>query len=421
MPNVDYLQTLSREKLAQLGREYMLAAQFNSRTGYAALRINHGDEAYLETAIDNWMAASPIYTQRMQRAMKLNTGSDIATILKGMQLECGLSHQYFDAGFQEISASEGQFWLNRCGPLLETEPRGEEAVKTMCHAIEDPTFDATAVATNPGARVRPIHRPPRADNAMGEHCRWRVTIEEGAQPIVEPAITGKMRDTALAGLELARPSSNSEPGGVDYYDGALFETLELERFSHSALVVICKELAVQFHLLLNALSLAVAQRYGAQAAAAIAEFQMVGSCRVVSERLLRWGQDEDNSIDALIRMLQIHPALNPREYVRYHIEKIDETNAVFTFSECPALVPQQELGWFPLLREGIASGLSSLVQGLNTHAVVEMEKDNPMRWYIRLDASEQVREDPLPVQVAKGTVLYTTTLTNNIPLLTLEA
>ena len=60
------LQALGREKLAQLGREYMQAAQLNSRTGYAALRMNHGDEAYREVAIDNWMAASPVYTRRMQ-------------------------------------------------------------------------------------------------------------------------------------------------------------------------------------------------------------------------------------------------------------------------------------------------------------------------------------------------------------------
>jgi hypothetical protein len=34
----------NRLKLAQLGREIMLFAQFNSRTGYAALRMNHGDD-----------------------------------------------------------------------------------------------------------------------------------------------------------------------------------------------------------------------------------------------------------------------------------------------------------------------------------------------------------------------------------------
>lgn len=420
MHSVDYLASLSREQLAQLGREYMLAAQFNSRTGYAALRINHGDEAYLDTAIDNWMAASPIYTQRMQRAMRLNTGSDIATILKGMQLECGLSHQYFDAGFKAISDTEGQFWLNRCGPLLETEPRGEEAVKTMCHAIEDPTFDATAVATNPKARVRPIHRPPRPENASGEHCRWRVTIEEDAEPIIEPAITGKMRDTALAGIALMRPP-NGESGGMDYYECAPYETLELERFSHSALVIICKELAVQFHLLLNALSLAVTQRYGSEAAQAIAEFQMVGSCRVISERLARWAGPQKSGIDALIDVLAVHPALNPFEYVCCQVVKVDERTATITFEDSPAFSKNQPLGWFPLLKQDRASGLTSMVQGVNPFARLEAMGEAELAWRITLEASEQAGEDPLAVQVAKGTVLYTTTLKNHIPLLAINA
>lgn len=419
MQTYDYLSTLTRAQLAQLGREYMLAAQFNSRTGYAALRINHGDEAYLDTAIDNWLAASPVYTQRMQRAMRLNTGSDIATILKGMQLECGLSHQYFDAGFEEISAVEGQFWLNRCGPLLETEPRGEDAVKTMCHAIEDPTFDATAVATNPKARVRPVHRPPRAENATGEHCRWRVTIEEDAEPIVEPAITGVMRDTALAELELHRPD-NAEPGGMEYYEGAPFVTLELERFSHSALVVICKELAVQFHLLLNALGLAITQRYGAEAAQAVAEFQMVGSTRVISERLARWAADERGGIEEIIGVLKVHPTFNPTEYIDCQVEKIDARSMRVALKAGPALAENQSLGWFPLLKRGVATGLESMIQGVNHTARLMPDDSNPLCWIVSIGEAGEALDDPLPVQIAKGTVLYKTTLENHIPLLAVE-
>ncbi|NQX89338.1 MAG: hypothetical protein HRT77_11810 [Halioglobus sp.] len=51
---------LTRAQLARLGREYMLAVQFNSRIDYAALAMNHGGEAYKAVAIDYWMAASPV-------------------------------------------------------------------------------------------------------------------------------------------------------------------------------------------------------------------------------------------------------------------------------------------------------------------------------------------------------------------------
>ncbi|MFK8021321.1 MAG: hypothetical protein AB8B86_16280 [Pseudomonadales bacterium] len=46
MVNDNSLLRFSRAQLARLGREYMAAAQLNSRTSYAALRMNHGDEAY---------------------------------------------------------------------------------------------------------------------------------------------------------------------------------------------------------------------------------------------------------------------------------------------------------------------------------------------------------------------------------------
>ena len=52
----------------------------------------------------------------------------------------------------------------------------------------------------------------------------------------------------------------------------VLETLALERFSRSALVVICKELAVQVQLLLTGLGQAVQAQYGTAAARAVSEF-----------------------------------------------------------------------------------------------------------------------------------------------------
>ena len=414
----DVIEQLSRSELAQLGREYMLAAQFNSRTGYAALQMNHGPEAYLATAIDNWMAASPVYTQRMQRAMRLASGSDIATILKGMQLECGLSHQYFDAGFREVSETEGQFWLNSCGPLLETEPRGEAAVRTMCHDIEDPTFDATAVATNPRARVRPIHRPPRVPAGRSPHCKWRVLIEPDATPIEERDITRVMRSTALAQIELERPPAVQE-GGLDYYDGPVFETLQLERFSRQALAVICKELAVQIHLLVNSLSMVVADRYGQEAASDVARFQMAGTGWVVSERLARSLGCAAGGIDAVVDVLRIHPAFQPREYFGLEVHALDGRTARLRFGAAAAGQEQRPLGWYPLLTYGHTEGLEAIAKGVDRMARVVPVDDSEMTWDVVLDAQSSPDEEPLAVQIAKGTVLYKTKLENHLQLIEL--
>lgn len=416
---MDTLAGMSRAQLAQLGREYMLAAQFNSRTGYAALQMNHGPEAYLQTAIDNWLAASPVYSQRMQRAMRTNEGSDIATILKGMQLECGLSHQYFDAGMQEVSAGEGIFWLNSCGPLLETEPRGEAAVRTMCHDIEDPTFDATAVATNPRARVRPIHRPPRVPADRVPHCKWRVTIEPDVEPLQESALTGFMRETALAQLAIERlPGDGS--GGLDYYNGPLFQTLQLERFSQPALVTICKELAVQIHLLVNSLGHVVNERYGSDAGRAVSAFQFIGSGGVMSERLVRFLGHEGGGIDAVIDVLRIHPAFQPREYFGLEVQKLDEQIARLTFGGGVASRETLSLGWYPLLRDGDAEGLSAIVKGVDRRAQIKPVDGVDLAWDVVLDAQADHIEEPLAVQIAKGTVLYQTKLENHLQLIELQ-
>ncbi|MDZ7784833.1 MAG: hypothetical protein U5K56_18435 [Halioglobus sp.] len=409
------LAQFSRAQLARLGREYMLAAQLNSRTGYAGLRINHGDAAYRDTAIDNWMSASPIYTRRMQRAMGFAGGTDVATIFKGLQLECGFSHQYFDVHFEVESAEQGRFWLQSCGALLEAEPRGEEAVRVMCHDIEDPTFDATAVATNPRARMRPVHRPPRVPANRTPHCEWQVFIDHEAEPLEETDLCRRMGQTELARLDIPRPP-NAEPGGMDDYSGPLLEQLELERLSHGALVAVCSELALQNHLLINSLLLVIAARYGEEAAHAVAEFQMIGSARVLSERLCNWIEDKSADIDRLIAVLDVHPALQPREYFAPEVERLDDRRVRLVFGDGPARHENQPFGWYPLLVRGTDAGLESLARGVVPGAVLRRSEAAPMAWDIELD-NASVEEEPLPVRVARGTVLYNTQFRDHIPLL----
>jgi hypothetical protein len=413
--NNDGLGQLTRAQLARLGREYMAAGQFIGRTGYAALRMRHGDESYRDVAIDNWMYASPVYTQRMQRAMGF-AGNDVPTIFKGLQLEVGFAHQYFDVHFEVETPEKGRFWLASCGPLLEMEPRGEQAVKTMCHDIEDPTFDATAVATNPRARVRPVHRPPRVPSDRTPHCEWNVFIDHEAEPLTERAGTRRMRETCLAKLDIARPLSR-ETGGIDYYDGAVFEVLQLERLSHAALVVVCKELAVQIHLLVNSLMLSIDQRYGRESADAVAEFQMTGSSWVISERLCHWLGGEKQGIDRVVDAVAVHPAFQPAEYIELNIEKTGESTARLRFSSSPAGDELEGYGWFGLLKSGNTEGLEALLRGIDAKATLRPVAGEGLTWDIAIDASVSAGEEPLAVQIAKGTVLYQTQFENHIPLL----
>lgn len=394
----------------------MLCAQFNSRTGYAALRINHGDEAYKDIAIANWMGASPVYTRRMQKAMGFSGSTDVATIFKGLQLECGLTHQYFDAHFEVMGAAKGRFWLQSCGALLETEPRGEDAVRVMCHDIEDPTFNATAVATNARARMVPVHRPPRAPADRVPHCEWTVLIDPDEEEVPEPEIAQVMSSTQLGQLAIERPQG-TEPGGLDDYSGPIFEQLHLEQLSHAALVVVCSELAVQVHLLIAGLMYSVAQRYGEAAALAIGEFQMTGSSWVMSNRLSDWLGCADSGIDGIIEVLNIHPAFQPREYWSVELTRLDEHRALFEILDCPAGEEAMPCGWHALLARGMSGGLEGLVKGVDRRARIVCNDDTRMAWEIVIDELETAVEEPLAVQIAKGTVLYQTRLQDRIQLL----
>ena len=410
------LSEFSRLQLAQLGREYMLCAQFNSRTGYAALRINHGDEAYKDVAIANWMGASPVYTRRMQKAMGFAGGNDVATIFKGLQLECGFTHQYFDVHFAVTAADSGRFWLNTCGALLETEPRGADAVRVMCHDIEDPTFNATAVATNARARMTPVHRPPRVPADRAPHCEWTVFIDPAADEIPEPEITKVMSRTRLANIAIARPQG-TQPGGLDDYSGPLFEQLQLEQLSHAALVVVCKELAVQVHLLITGLMYSVAQRYGDAAALAVGEFQMTGSSWVMSNRLSDWLGCRDGGIDGIIAVLDIHPAFQPFEYWSVKLTRLSPQSVLFELLDCPAAGEALPYSWHALLARGMSGGLDALVKGVDRRARILRRDSARLAWEISIDESGSAIEEPLAVQVAKGTVLYQTRLKDYIPLL----
>ena len=156
----DLFQSLSRSELAKLGREYLLAGHLMDRAGMPYVIAEYGREAMRDIAIDEWMGASPVYTRRMRRALSFE-GDDVATIFKGMQFDIGAPHQFMDFRFTVQDATHGEFSLASCGALMDVEPLGPEFVVTVCHHIEDPTFDATAAATNPRARMRPVHRPPR--------------------------------------------------------------------------------------------------------------------------------------------------------------------------------------------------------------------------------------------------------------------
>ena len=151
----------------------------------------------------------------------------------------------------------------------------------MCHAIEDPTFDATAVATNPRARCRPVHRPPRLPADRVPHCLWEVFIDPTAEPVHEIPLTTRVRASKLAQLPLAPPAAD-DGGGWNDYAQPFAPDFHLGWLSHAALVCVDRELLVQNHLLVRALMMAVADRADEAMAREIGMAQWIGSAAVAS-------------------------------------------------------------------------------------------------------------------------------------------
>jgi hypothetical protein len=279
---------------------------------------------------------------------------DVTTIFKGLQLDIGAPPQFMDFRYTVHDSQHGEFRLDHCGALMDVEPMGPDYVKGMCHDIEDPTFDATAIASNPRAQVRPIHRPPRVPADRQPHCAWTVIIDDSypaAQGI--PALAVNERSRA-ATIELPRIDRGDE-GEADY-SGPLVSDLDFTTFSHSALVRIADEVCLQMHLLDRAFTLALEKRCDSpEQLTRIRRQQLTGVAGVGALRIARAlgiSRDEEGAR----RLLTIHPLLNPAAYV------------------VPGLA-HEDGAWISLCGPHWTGGLAAIVQALDPHLDVVVEDD----------------------------------------------
>ena len=361
------LPALSRRALAVLGREWLLHGHLQDRVGMPLVHSNRSREEMQNVAIEEWMAASPVYSRRVQRALNFADG-DVPTILKNIQLDIGAPHHFMDFRCRVEDAEHGEFWLAHCGALMDVEPMGEEYVEGMCHAIEDPTFDATAVATNPRAQVRPVHRPPRRPADREPHCHWTVEIVADAEPVLAHPNVAIVEQSKIAGIGVRVPDGEAEPGGWADYSGEFDPDFELEDLSHSALVVALQEIAVQSHLLFRAFLLAVSQHYGEGEAAEINPKVFTGLAGITAQRLRDAMKITGDDAAAMAKILQLHPVFFPRTYVDLTVEVVDDGRVRFAIGPCAALDEADGFTWFSYLGSGADRALDAIVQAVNPRA-----------------------------------------------------
>jgi hypothetical protein len=389
---------LDRAALAVLGREYMLFGHLLNRAALPHVHLQIGAEAREAIAIDEWMGASPVYTRRMQREMGF-AGDSVETIFKGFQLDVGFPHQYMDVRYRLESPARGEFWLPHCGALLEVEQYGEGAVRSMCHNIEDPTFDASAVASNPRARCRPIHRPPRVPAGRLPHCHWQVVIDPGAEPVVEAAITGRVAASRLARFVFSDVGGGDAGGRTDY-SGPFDPDFVLERLSRTALVRVCREFLVQNHLLVRSLMIAIAERAGDAAARRIAAAQWLGAGAVAAARLRRAFGIAGDDADAIARVLALHPAFVP-EYLRAGVD-----HGRLWIADSEALHEGDPYSWYALLENAPSPALDAMAQAVNPRARLEPATPRPgerLAWQIVIDPAAPLAEPAMEIAMVANT------------------
>lgn len=407
MTSVPTLRDQRRAELAVLLRDYLLCGHLIDRAGMGYLIGPFGREGMVDIAIDEWAGASPIYTQRVQRLLGFE-GDDIPTIFKGLQFDVGAPHEFMDFRYTIHDATHGEFRLDHCGALMDVEPMGEDFVVGMCHTIEDPTFDATACATNPRARMRPLHRPPRTPADRHPHCAWTVTIEDDAEALAEAATTVRMRATEAAVVPLAPIESfpGEDGEGWDDYTGEFVDRLPTEAFSKGALLALIDEVCLQYHLLSTAFAFAVGDR-DADKVAEILDHQFTGIAGLTAERLAA-ALGLGSSLGDLAFLLGLHPALRPSTYVDARASIADDGARLrLELFDAPALHEDEgTVTWVTLLRDGRTRALDAIVHAIDPRLVVERVEPSAGAAVCRWDVT--LGEEALPEQPEVGVTRIST-------------
>ncbi|AMN46239.1 hypothetical protein ACG33_03785 [Steroidobacter denitrificans] len=398
------LDDFSRNFLCHLGREYMLLGILVGRTAHPPGAVK---DSYARLGIESYMAASPIYSKRMQRLMNFE-GDDVGTAFKNMQLDIGAAHQYMDFNFRLDSPNYGEFWVH-CGSLLEAELGGPQRVKTMCHDIEDPTFDATAAAINPSMMMRAIHRPPRNSDGNGEgrypHCRWKVLIADGTNAFEQHPNLAVVQKAKIASIPLVMPKKDREPGGWQDYSGPFEPHAQLEDYSHSALVKLCQEFGAQIQLLVRGYLLSEMNHKGAESAAAMSRSMWIGHACMGAYRLHNFLGIEGDDIQTIAKIVQLHPDFQPRTYLDLRVEVIGDQRARISVNDCPALQEGDSLNWFAQMSYEPHPALNALVRMINPRASCRAVDDPGgarYAWDVMIDPAAEPLAPPAEFEAVKA-------------------
>jgi hypothetical protein len=386
---------LSRAGLARLCRETMLVSMLHDRSLMPHVTGRGGIEASVALADDEWMSASPIYTERNKANLGI-AGDGVDAALKSFQFDIGTPHHFLDMAGEVVNHDLGYFWLVSCGAhdyVRWVSGNDEKIVTMMCHDMEDNTFDATLRATNPRARCVPIHRPPKPDTMSGEHCRWELTISPDDRAIrPDNPHLAVIRASKAANFAFVLGES-AEPGGLADYSGAYTSGLRFEELSHAVLVRQVKEFALDVHLLMRAAYLSVLERHGQDVLRDAAHQHIAALAPPLVRRLSDAMGVEGAGLEAIAKLLQLNPLL-PGDYVDLTVQFADEDTLEVTVHACAALEDRDTPSPIDAFDDVEPIVISAIAQAVDPRA--QIQRHRGLSWHITIDpGAEPAPEHPL--------------------------
>jgi len=366
-PGFADLESLPRPQLLAIAHEYMLSGMLGSPGGSPTLAAAAvPPETSTAITIEEWMGSSPVYTHRMRRLMGID-GHDVPAIMKALQLDMGFVHQFMDVAYRvdPKNPNRGEFWLRHCGALLMVEPAGKAAVFTMCHTIEDPTFDATALATNPRARIRPIHRPPRVPPDRHPHCHWTIEISDAHDPVPAFPLAEQISRLPLAHLPNAVGGEEAPELYADYA-GPFRPEFKLNQLTDGALAAVTREFQVQSHLKAAANEVSIAKHLEPARGRAAMEEGWLTPAWVVGERVAR-ALGLGPAPEAVATLLAFTPVLPPGFDRRVEVDG-DRVSVTFT-PVLEGLLDPDHPGLVGALARGASGGLVGTLGALGFQPV----------------------------------------------------
>jgi hypothetical protein len=357
-------EDLNREQLARLLPELMLSGHMMDRAGMPYAMGIFGVDGQTQIAIEEWMGASPNYTRRLREALGV-TGDTVEDIFKILQFDIGAPPQFLDFRYSLSDPYHGEFRNDYCGALIDVEPMGVEVVRAMCHTIQDPTFDATAIATNPKARFRPIHRPPREPADRAPHCHWSITVEPDREDLPFPPEALEIAAAEVMSIHLD-PIDPCDDGLGDY-TGPLFTDIRFDQWSRSALIRLAEEIAIEHHLLSLAFERAVRRRGDDATATDLMRKQFTGTAAVGSTRI-KESLGLGASAADLATVLELHPTLKPFAYTGVTVAR----PGAGEFDGVQLRIPSQsaavrDRSWLATLSADELSPIEAMAVGVDPH------------------------------------------------------